>query len=46
MLSITIEVDIDPVWVIAVKEELAMIIEERFDKTARVVAVEVKGGDR
>ena len=40
MLRIKIEVDIDPAWIIAVKEELAMMIEERFDKTARVVEVE------
>lgn len=39
MLKLTIEVDIDPAWIFAVKEELAMMIEERFDKTARVVEV-------
>lgn len=46
MLSITIEVDIDPVWAFAVKEELAMLLEERYEKTARVVAVDVKEGQR
>ena len=44
MLSITIEVDIDPMWAFAVKEELAMLLEERYEKTVRVVAVEVKEG--
>lgn len=46
MLRIMVEVDIDPVWVFAVKEELAMMIEERFDKTARIVSVEEKNADR
>lgn len=40
MLRITIEVDIRSGMEFAVKEDLAMAIEERYGKTVRVVAIE------
>lgn len=42
MLILTIEVDIPPGMEFAVKEDLAMAIEERYGKTTRVVSVEAR----
>ncbi len=42
MLILTIEVDIQPGMEFAVKEDLAMVIEERYGKTTRVVSVTAK----
>lgn len=41
MLIITIEVDIAPGMEFAVKEDLAMAIEQRYGRTTRVVSVKV-----
>ena len=48
MLSITIEVDIPSSWAFAVKEDLAMLIEDRYGRTTRVVDVKAKekGGQK
>lgn len=42
MLRITIEVDIPSGMEFAVKEDLAMVIEERYGKTTRVISVEAE----
>lgn len=41
MLRITIDTDIPSGMELAVKEDLAMAIEQRYGKTTRVVSVEV-----
>ena len=41
MLRFTIDVDIRSGMELAVKEDLAMVIEERYGKTVQVIAVEV-----
>lgn len=44
MLTITIEVDhVSAGMALAVKEDLAMLIEERYGKTTRVVSVKEAG---
>lgn len=42
VLVVTIEVDAPSGMEFAVKEDLAMVIEERYGKTTRVVSVEAK----
>lgn len=43
MLIVTMEVDnVPPGMELAVKEDLAMVVEERYGKTVRVVSVEAR----
>ena len=44
MLRITIDADIPSGMEFAVKEDLAMAIEQRYGKTVRVVKIEAKEG--
>lgn len=46
MLVITLEVDVPSGMEFAVKEDLAMVIEERYGKTTRVVSVETKENEK
>lgn len=42
MLKITIAVNVPADWAMAVKEDLAMLMEERYGGDTRVIAVEAE----
>lgn len=42
MLKITMAVNIPAEWVVAVKEDLAMLVEERYGGDTRVISVEAE----